>query len=261
MAERRMFSKSVIESDIFLDMPLTAQLLYFHISMKADDDGFINNIKRTQKAVGCRRNDILTLEKNGFILCFESGVTVIRHWRIHNYIQKDRRKDTVYQKELSRLVQKDGVYNFLDDGLDTQRVQNAYISDTQDSIGKDSIGEESIGKESIEGVTAPNGGLAAPCMCKNGKAKRYGAYENVILNDKEYETLQKEFPHDLAERIELLSEYMASKGKSYKSHIATIRAWARRENGQVRTKEKEKEKNSYDRFMDELKKMRTEDIS
>ena len=90
MAERRMFARTIIDSDAFLDMPHTTQLLYFHLSMRADDDGFINNPKNIMRMIGCKDDDLKILLTKKFILPFESGVVVIKHWQIHNYIQKDR---------------------------------------------------------------------------------------------------------------------------------------------------------------------------
>ncbi|HFM7009733.1 TPA: hypothetical protein ACG9XD_003061, partial [Enterococcus faecium] len=89
-----MFAKTIIDSDAFLDMPLSTQALYFHLSMRADDDGFINNPKKIQRMVGCGDDDLKLLMVKRFILVFESGVIVIKHWKIHNYIQKDRYKPT-----------------------------------------------------------------------------------------------------------------------------------------------------------------------
>lgn len=111
MSERRMFAKTIIDSDAFLDMPLSSQALYFHLSMRADDDGFVNNPKRIQRTVGASDDDCKLLVMKRFILTFESGVIVIKHWRIHNYIQKDRYKETVYTKEKSKLyINQNNVY-------------------------------------------------------------------------------------------------------------------------------------------------------
>ena len=103
MAERRMFAKTIIDSDAFLDMPLSSQALYFHLAMRADDDGFVNNPKRIQRTVGASDDDCKLLVMKRFILTFPSGVIAIKHWRIHNYIQKDRYKETVYTREKSKL--------------------------------------------------------------------------------------------------------------------------------------------------------------
>lgn len=111
MAERRMFAKTIIDSDAFIDMPLSTQALYFHLSMRADDDGFINNPKKIQRMIGASDDDIKVLITKKFIIPFESGIVVIKHWKIHNYIRGDRKKDTVYPEEMSLLEEKDnGAY-------------------------------------------------------------------------------------------------------------------------------------------------------
>lgn len=116
MAERRMFAKTIIDSDAFLDMPLSAQALYFHLSMRADDDGFVNNPKRIQKVIGSNDDDFNVLIAKNFVLKFESGIIVIKHWKIHNYIRNDRKKDTAYPEEMALLEVKDnGAYTFSKD--------------------------------------------------------------------------------------------------------------------------------------------------
>lgn len=104
MAERRMFAKTIVDSDAFLDMPATSQLLYFHLSMRADDDGFINNAKKIIRMVRLNDDDFNILVAKKFIIPFESGIVVIKHWRIHNYIRNDRYKATKYVDEKSQLV-------------------------------------------------------------------------------------------------------------------------------------------------------------
>jgi hypothetical protein len=139
MAERRMFAKTIIDSDAFLDMPLSAQSLYFHLSMRGDDDGFINNPKKIQRMIGASDDDLKLLVVKRFILPFDSGVVVIKHWKIHNYIQKDRYKPTIHQEEKSQLyIKENGVY--------TDCIQHGNSLETQVSIGKDSVGEVSVGK-------------------------------------------------------------------------------------------------------------------
>lgn len=141
MAERRMFAKTIIDSDAFLDMPLSTQALYFHLSMRADDDGFINNAKKIQRMIGCADDDLKILLAKNFIIPFESGVCVIKHWRIHNLIQKDRYKPTVYGELKSKLSLKDNnVYT-----LNGQCIHDVSKVETQVSIGKDSLGKDSQG--------------------------------------------------------------------------------------------------------------------
>ena len=150
MAERRMFAKTIIDSDAFLDMPLSSQSLYFHLSMRADDDGFINNPKKIQRMIGASDDDYKLLIAKNFIIPFESGIVVIKHWKIHNYIQKDRYKETVYKEEKSLLITKtNNAYT-----LDTECIQDVYALETQDSIGKDSIeidkSKDSIDKDNVK---------------------------------------------------------------------------------------------------------------
>lgn len=143
MAERRMFAKTIIDSDAFIDMPLSTQALYFHLSMRADDDGFINNPKKIQRMIGASEDDLKLLIVKRFIIPFESGIVVIKHWKIHNYIQSDRYKETVYLEEKERLAVKENkAYTLKNEAC----IQNVYNPDTQVrlEIGKDSL---EIGKK------------------------------------------------------------------------------------------------------------------
>ena len=111
MSERRMFSKSITESDMFLDLPPSAQALYFHLSMNADDEGFVNNSKRIRKVCGANEDDLQHLIRNGFLIRFDSGICVITHWKINNTLRKDRFKATNYPEEKAMLVENTaGVY-------------------------------------------------------------------------------------------------------------------------------------------------------
>lgn len=152
MAERRMFAKTIIDSDAFLDMPLSSQALYFHLSMRADDDGFINNPKKIQRMVGCGDDDLKLLIAKNFIIPFESGIVVIKHWKIHNYIQKDRYKETVYQEEKALLAVKENKSYTLDCRPllppKNECIQDVYSMETQVRLGKDRIGKVSIDKGS-----------------------------------------------------------------------------------------------------------------
>lgn len=106
MAEKRMFTMKICDSDAFLDMPLSTQCLYFHLNMRADDDGFIGNPKRIAKLINASEDDLKLLLTKRFILAFETGVIVIKHWRMHNKIKPDRYKSTAYQDELNKLILK-----------------------------------------------------------------------------------------------------------------------------------------------------------
>lgn len=139
MAERRMFAKTIIDSDMFLDMPTSTRLLYFDLSMRADDDGFINNPKKIARMTGASEDDLKLLAAKQFIIPFESGIVVIKHWKIHNYIQRDRYKCTMHQYEKALLCEDENkVYS-----LDTDCIQNVSRLDTQVRLGKS---KDSIGK-------------------------------------------------------------------------------------------------------------------
>ena len=114
MAGKRMFAKTIIDSDLFLDMPVTAQLLYFHLCMRADDDGFINNPKRIMRDIRCSDDDMKVLIAKDFVIPFESGVIVIKHWRLHNYIQKDRYKPSLCDEKDLLTTNKNKVYERMD---------------------------------------------------------------------------------------------------------------------------------------------------
>lgn len=114
MAERRMFAKTIVDSDAFLDMPLSTQALYFHLSMRADDDGFVNNPKKIQRMINASEDDLKLLITKRFVLVFDNGVIVIKHWRLHNTLRKDRYKPTIYQEEFKQLrLKEDGGYTEL----------------------------------------------------------------------------------------------------------------------------------------------------
>ena len=139
MAEKRMFAKQIVDSDAFLDMPLSAQALYFHLAMRADDDGFVNNPKKIQRMIGASDDDCRLLTMKRFVIAFESGVIVIKHWRIHNYIQKDRYKETAYQEEKAMLVVKDNKAYSLSD---KPCIQDVSSLDTQNRIDKIRLEED-----------------------------------------------------------------------------------------------------------------------
>jgi len=116
MAQKRMFDKTIIDSDAFLELPITSQALYFHLNMRADDDGFIDNWKSISRIVGAKEDDIKILIAKSFVIPFESGVIVIKHWRINNYLQKDRKKTTRHIEELQSLKEINGEYYLLENG-------------------------------------------------------------------------------------------------------------------------------------------------
>lgn len=145
MAERRMFAKTIVDSDAFLDMPLSSQALYFHLSMRADDDGFVNNPKKIQRMIGCSDDDLKLLIAKRFVLIFDSGVIVIKHWRLHNTLRKDRYKPTIYQEEFKKLILKS-------DGGYTDRLPSGCQADdkeeTTKNVDSNEINELDVGCQS-----------------------------------------------------------------------------------------------------------------
>ena len=122
MADRRMFSKTIIDSDDFLNMPLSTQCLYFHLAMRADDEGFLNNPKKIQRMISATEDDFRVLIGKRYVIPFESGIVVIRHWKIHNYIRSDRFKNTIYQDEAEQLTtDRSGAYVLADVDGDTKK--------------------------------------------------------------------------------------------------------------------------------------------
>lgn len=202
MAQRRMFTMQIVDSDAFLDMPLSAQALYFHLNMRADDDGFINNPRKIQRMINASDDDFRLLITKRFVLVFESGVIVIKHWRMHNYIGKNRYHPTQYQQELAQLGIKDnGAYteagNMLPEdvspGFDERRNNGETMENkcpAEVSIGKDSLGKVSLGKKK---APAPK--------------KKYGAFGWVKLTEAEYDRLTADLgAEELARCIQYVDE-------------------------------------------------------
>ena len=151
MARKRMFSLLVVDTDEFLDMPSSTQSLYYHLGMRADDDGFVSSPKKIVKLVNCSNDDLKLLIAKGFIIPFDSGIIAIRHWKLNNDLKKDRYTPTIYLNEKSTLkVNKNKVYSIDGNNLDTKWIQNGNKLDTQYSIDKYSIDKNSIDKNSKE---------------------------------------------------------------------------------------------------------------
>ena len=219
-----MFAKRIIDSDAFLDMPLSTQSLYFHLSMRADDEGFINNPKRIQRMIGASDDDCKLLIAKGFILVFETGVIVIKHWKIHNYIQKDRFKPTICSEEKKEIVtEEDGTY--------TRCTRNGYDPDTQVRIGKVSIGK-------VNSIEPPKGVEKIPPDMEESKPlKRFTT--PTLEEVKEYCSERKNGVD--AERF--VNYYTANGWKVGKNPMkdwkAAVRTWERNDSGKPKTAETE----------------------
>lgn len=224
MAERRMFAKSIIDSDMFLDMPLSAQALYFHLSMRADDDGFINNPKRVQRMIGANDDDFKLLIAKQFIIPFDSGIVVIKHWRLHNYIQKDRYKPTIYTEEKAALSLADGVYtDCIHDvsKMDTQvrlevgKSRDRLVCCTDDSEGKIQQDVEKPVEKMLKTTKNDN------------NTQTYGKYKNVFLTEYQYSELCGIYgKNTIDEYADRISCYIKDNHKRpYRNHYDTIKNW------------------------------------
>ena len=230
MAERRMFTKKITESDAFLDMPSSTQMLYFHFSMNADDDGFVNNPKKIQKMCGASDDDFKLLIAKSFIILFDSGIIVIKHWKMHNYIQADRYRPTDYVEEKSMLgIKSNKAYTLDVSKMDTECIQNGYI-------GKDSIGKVSIDKDSIDKDSKGE-------SVRGEKAKRF--YPPTLDEVKQYCEERKNNIDPMA-----FIDFYSSKGwmigkNRMKDWKAAVRTWERK-----RKEESKTESSVYDEWRD-----------
>lgn len=198
MAQKRMFDKRITDSDRFMDLPNSSKALYFMAGMSADDRGFFQP-RRLQKMCGFTDDDFKVLIAKKYLIPFESGVMVITDWNKNNYLDKNRITETEYVDELHLLRLINEKYE-----LDNACLTNVKPMFNQYSIEENSIEENNIEKESIK--------------------EKYGEFKNVLLTDEEYHKLEES---NLLPYIEKLSSYIASKGKKYKNHYATILNWNR----------------------------------
>lgn len=226
MAERRMFAKTIIDSDAFLDMPTTSQLLYFHLSMRADDEGFINNPKSIMRNVRCNDDDMKVLISKKFIIPFESGIVVIKHWRIHNYIAKDRFKETKYKDEKSLLsLDENNSY--------TTCIQPVYNLETQVRLGKDSIGKVSLVEGSVvDGDTATTDYKPTEDYDQLTQINGPLGQGVVYLSTRQIDSLVEQLGIDAFDRyVRRLSDFIIEKKAHINNHYETILKWHREDSG------------------------------
>lgn len=242
MANRRMFSLDVVNTDKFMEMPLTAQALYFHLGMRADDDGFIASPRQIMKAVECKQDDMKILISKGYVIPFESGIVVIRHWKQHNYIPSDRYRKTKFSEERSHLELVENVYV-----TDTECIQNDSNVDTQYRLSKDIVSIElgnTICTEPEESVSMP------PVI-------------SLILNDKTYyDVCQEDIDgwKELYPAVDVLQELRKMKGwldsnptkrKTQRGICRFINSWLARaqdEGGAYKKPAPRDKKNSFNNF-------------
>jgi hypothetical protein len=206
----------IVDSDAFLEMPLSTQALYFHLSMRADDDGFLNNAKKIMRLIGANQNDYDLLVSKAFIIQFPEGICVIKHWRINNYLRRDRYTETQYTEEKAMLNIKDNRAYTLDKSkgkplgipvVDQMETQNRLDKNRLDKFNND----------------------VASAKQKPTRHK-YGQWKHVLLSDEELNKLTDRLGTQRTnEMIERLDNYMESTGKRYKNFYQTILNWVKRD--------------------------------
>ena len=205
MAQRRMVSLKIIDTDKFLEMPLSSQCLYFHLLARADDDGFIGSTKKIVRMVGSSDDDLKILLAKNYIIPFDNGVCVIKDWKIHNYIQKDRYNETIYKSEKNLLEENENASYNLISPQNTKCIQNVYKEDTQVRLGKVSI---ELGKDKKEK--------------EEKECHILGEFNNIKLTDEHIGKLKELYGNKFDEAIETLSSYIQSSGKKYKDFYAVL---------------------------------------
>lgn len=224
MAERRCFSMKIVDSDAFLDMPLSTQSLYFHLGMRADDDGFVNSPKRIARLVGAGEDDLKLLIAKRFILAFENGVVVIKHWKMQNTLKNDRVKAPQYP-ELAALIyiKPNGAYSVDEitgvSLLDSKRIPNGI---PREGKGNELNGIELNGSEG-EGTELPDASPTSK-LEKMGGALGQGV---LMLTDEQTDDLLDKLSIDEYNLYcKKLSDYIiAHPEKTFKSHYQTILKW------------------------------------
>lgn len=175
MAERRMFAKTIIDSDAFIDMPVTARLLYYDLAMRADDDGFVNSPKKIMRMIGSSLDDLNILVMRKFIIPFDNGIVVIKHWRIHNYIRQDTYSETKYKEQKALLeLDENKSYRLIGGDPSTDRGRIVDEPWTQVRLGKDSIGKDSIGQG--------NSTISKEMVCATSVARIVDAWNTLGLS-------------------------------------------------------------------------------
>lgn len=231
MADKRMFSQKIVESDAFGELPLSAQALYFHINMACDDDGFTNRVKAICRYIGASQEDIDALVNARFIISFGNGVYCVKHWLINNNQRKDRYHPTQYQDEYAQLTIKnnqaytektlvaiDGCQLVAIDGIpstETEVVAIDGIPRIEENKREESkIKENKRGECRGEDGATETSGAATPDSHSVHSSSFFGSYQNVRLTQQEVAKLKMMFPKDWATKIEQMSEYLFYGGKA-----------------------------------------------
>lgn len=199
MAERRMFTKKVTDDDNFMSLSSSAQALYLHLSMSADDDGFCNQVSASMFKAHASVQDLQALLEKRYIYQFGNGVIVIKHWRMANALRKDRYTPTAFQEELAQLdLKENGSYTWLPNGCQTVAKRLP-----QDRLGKDRLDKD-----------------------RKETKHKYGEYKHVLLSDQDMEKLKAEYQDVVIDKaIKILDEYIETSGRKYKNHYLVLKKW------------------------------------
>lgn len=218
MAQRRMFSRKITDTDKFIEMPATTQNLYFHLNMNADDEGFVDRVSIIQRMIGASGDDLKLLIAKGFVIPFESGVVVIRHWRIHNYIQADRFQPTIHQNEKSQIeYDETKIANIKRLG---ECIQNVYKADTQVRLGKDRL-ELELDKDRLDHHLDQNDDDKNLVFKKLKEA--FGEMHVNGTMVEEVEKLLKQYGQELV--ILALDKTILNAGKSLRYTMSILQRW------------------------------------
>jgi len=219
-AERRMFAKTIVLSDAFLDMPLGARCLYMTLGMVADDDGFVNNPRSIMRQTGATDDDMKILIAKKFVLLFEDGVLVIKHWRLNNYLQKDRYKPTVYQDDYNRLVVDDkNIYHMPQGETTDQCIHSMCIHSTvQDSTVQDSIGQVSTGTVQGEPSLEEVRQYAAELKSKTDPERFYNYYAGKWATIRDWRALFRSWSQSDEKRPAAQPAQQQRKGSYFVPH-------------------------------------------
>ncbi len=212
-----MFSLDIIDSDQFLDMPLSSRCLYYDLGMRADDDGFVSP-RKILRLTGATADDLNVLVHKKFIIPFESGVIVIKDWKMNNYIQKDRYTETIYKEEKAKLLQDDNNSYLLENEAS---IQNVYKLDTQDRLGKDRLGKDRLGKVSKKKIY-----------------KRKSKYSSIkSIGEKEIKEKAEKYQVPIAfvkSKIDDLENYCERTGRRYKNYLAALDNFVKKDAMKIR---------------------------
>ena len=246
MAERRMMAKSIIKSDQFLEMPMSSQLLYFHLLLDADDDGFINAPKSIMRVIGAKDDDMRVLQAKGYTIPFDSGVIVIKHWRMHNSLRKDRyNPNPQLENERKQLIINDRKEYEL--ATNWQPTGNQLATNGYHSIGKDSIGKDSIGKDSV---------YSGECDISHSKNTHF---KPPTLEEVKAYCLERNNNIDAEYFMDFQEArgWVLSNGKKMKNWKATIRTWEKN-NFNKRTSSKSSKDNAINVVKEVMEEYRNE---